>query len=302
MITRLRGGSIAAMLVGLVLALSASAATNPVPVANWYWTMAVSNKSPNTLVLGTSSGLYRSTNGGKTWTPAGLSTVNVTSVVQDGSTVLAAGVAANPKAAPVVATKGIYAPSPGKGVFAKSTNGGTAWTVVHPGGLGTTGIQALAVDPSDAQTVYAVLTNGKVYRSTNGAASFQFFSSKAGAHPWALATGQSGDFVAGDMTSGNYLSANAKSWQKTAFTDPDGSHMVMEYAVQPGDLQHLLMTSYGVLSSTDGGKTWTTSLKSKTMFGPIAFAPSSPSVAYAVGWDHSLWRTSNGGSTWTQVS
>jgi hypothetical protein len=302
MITRLRGAAIAATLVALVLALSASAATAPVPIANWYWTMAVSNKSPNTLVLGTSSGLYRSTNGGKTWVPAGLSTVNVTSVVQDGSKVLAAGVVANPKAAPVVATKGIYAPLPGKGVFAVSTNGGTVWKVVHPSGLGATGIQALSVDPSNAQTVYAVLTNGKVYRSTDGAGSFQFFSSKAGAHPWALATGQSGSFVAGDMTTGNYLSTDAKSWQKTAFTDPDGSHMVMEYAVQPGELQHVLMTSYGVLSSSDGGKTWTTSLKSKTMFGPIAFAPSSPSVAYAVGWDHSLWRTSNAGTTWTQVS
>ena len=122
------------MLVALVLSLSASAATGPVPIANWYWTMAVNNKSPNTLVLGTSSGLYRSTNGGKTWTPAGLSTVNVTSVVQDGSTVFAAGVVANPKAAPVVATKGIYAPLPGKGVFAESTNGGTVWKVVHPAG------------------------------------------------------------------------------------------------------------------------------------------------------------------------
>jgi photosystem II stability/assembly factor-like uncharacterized protein len=302
MISRLRGAAIGAIFVALMTALSASAATNPVPVANWYWTMAVSNKNPNTLVLGTSSGLYRSTNGGKTWTPAGLSTDNVTSVVQVGSTLLAAGVTTNPKGSPVVATKGIYAPSPGKGVFAESTNGGTAWQSVRPSGLPATGVQALTVDPSNDQTVYAVLTDGKVYRSTNGGGSFQFFSSKAGAHPWALAAGQNGAFVAGDMTTGNYLSTNAKSWQKTAFVDPDGGHMVMEYAVQPGDLQHLLMTSYGVLSSTDGGKTWTTSLKSKTMFGPVAFAPSSPSVAYAVGWDHSLWRTSNAGTSWAQVS
>jgi photosystem II stability/assembly factor-like uncharacterized protein len=302
MIIRLSGATVTAAALVLVLALSASAASGPVPVANWYWTMAVSNKSPNTLVLGTSSGLYRSTNGGKTWTPAGLSTVNVTSVVQDGSVLLAGGVTSNPKAGPVVATKGIYAPSPGKGVLAKSTNGGTAWQVVHPSGLPATGIQALAVDPSSAQTVYAVLTSGAIYRSTDGGGSFQFYSSKAGAHPWALAAGQTGAFVAGDMTTGNYLSSNAKSWQKTMFVDPNGSHMVMEYAVQPGDLQHLLMTSYGVLSSTDGGKTWTPSLKSKVMFGPVAFAPSSPSVAYAVGWDHSLWRTSNAGSTWTQVA
>jgi photosystem II stability/assembly factor-like uncharacterized protein len=301
MISRLFRIVIVAALSALVLAVSASAATGPVPVANWYWTMAVSPTSPMTLVLGTSSGLYRSTDGGKTWSSAGLATDNVTSVVALGSTFLAGGVTANPQAGGVVAKHGIYAPAPGKGVLAKSTNGGTVWNIVHPSGLPTTGVQALVLDPANAQTVYAVLTNGDVYRSTDGAATFARFSSKAGAHPWALAAVQNA-FVAGDMTTGNYLSTDAKTWQKTSFVDPDGGHMVMEYALQPGTTQHLLMTSYGVLSSTDGGKTWTVSLKSKVMFGPVAFSPSSPKVAYAVGWDHSLWRTANGGGSWQQIS
>jgi photosystem II stability/assembly factor-like uncharacterized protein len=162
-------------------------------------------------------------------------------------------------------------------------------------------VQALAVDPSNVQVVYAVLRSGAVYRSTDAAASFRLVTAKIGGTPWALAILARSSFVAGDMTTGAYLSTNAASWQHTTFTDPRGSHMVMEYAVQPGALNHVLMTSYGVLSSTDGGKTWRPSLKSKVMFGPVAFSPNTPAVAYAVGFDHSLWRTDNAGGTWTQV-
>jgi photosystem II stability/assembly factor-like uncharacterized protein len=125
---------------------------------------------------------------------------------------------------------------------------------------------------------------------------------KIGGTPWALAIAAGGRFVAGDMTTGAYLSSNGTAWEPTPFSDPRGGKMVMEYAVQPGDASHLLMTSYGVLSSADGGKTWEPSLKSSVMFGPVAFAPSAPDVAYAVGWDHSLWRTGDAGKTWSRVA
>jgi photosystem II stability/assembly factor-like uncharacterized protein len=61
------------------------------------------------------------------------------------------------------------------------------------------------------------------------------------------------------------------------------------------------MTSYGVLLSTDGGKTWHPVLKTKVMFGPVAWAANT-TVAYAVGFDQSIWRTDNGGQTWTKVA
>jgi photosystem II stability/assembly factor-like uncharacterized protein len=37
------------------------------------------------------------------------------------------------------------------------------------------------------------------------------------------------------------------------------------------------------------------------MFGPVAWAASKPDLAYAVGFDSSLWRTTDGGSSWTEV-
>ena len=79
--------------------------------------------------------------------------------------------------------------------------------------------------------------------------------------------------------------------------------MVMEYAVQPSDSTRVLMTGIGVEMSTDSGKTWHVALKSNVMFGPVAWAPTRSDVAYAIGVDdHSLWRSDNGGKSWTKVS
>jgi photosystem II stability/assembly factor-like uncharacterized protein len=104
------------------------------------------------------------------------------------------------------------------------------------------------------------------------------------------------------MTTGSYVSADGKSWTRTPFTDSRGSKMAMEYAVQPGDPAHVLMSAYGVESSNDGGKTWQPVLHSKVMFGPTAWAPGDAKVAYAVGFDRSLWRSGDGGATWRKVS
>ena len=150
--------------------------------------------------------------------------------------------------------------------------------------------------------LYALLNNGKLYRSTDGARSFRLVSQKIGAPPWALAVAQSGHLVAGDMDSGGFLSTNGKVWQKTPFVDSRGGKMVMEYAVQPTDTAHVLMTSVGIESSSDGGKTWHLALKSNVMFGPVAWAPSASDVAYAIGFDRSFWRSDDGGKTWAKVS
>jgi photosystem II stability/assembly factor-like uncharacterized protein len=274
-------------------------AAGQVPYAPWYWTMAVSPTDPNTLVLGTSSGLYRSTDGAKTWKQVGPLNVNVTSVVESGNTLFAGGV---PGPNPVIRNgKGRTAPN-GPAVFTSSADGGKTWKLLHPKGLADVTVQALAVDPAKAGTLYALLNDGKLYRSTDGARTFQLVNPRIGASPWALAVTQGGHFVAGDMDNGGFASENGKAWQKTTFTDSRGGRMVMEYAVQPSDTSHVLMTSVGIELSTDGGKSWQLALKSPVMFGPVAWAPQSSDVAYAIGFDRSFWRSSDGGKTWAKVS
>ncbi len=99
-------------------------------------------------------GVRKSTDGGQTWTSAGMSDIRVEALVADPlvpQTLYAgaAGGAAN-----------------GRGVF-KSTDGGASWTLV---GLGDYGIGDLIVDPSVPATVYA--SAGSLYKSTDSGQSW----------------------------------------------------------------------------------------------------------------------------------
>jgi len=270
-----------------------------VPYAPWYWTMVVSPTDPNVVLVGTSSGVYRSSDGAKTWHPTGPQNVNTTSLVQAGDAIFMGGV---PGPNPVIRKgKGRTAPD-GPAVLGESTDGGKTFKLLHPQGLSNVTIQALAVDPAAAGTIYALLNDGRLFRSTDSARSFRLVTTKLGISPWALAVTQGNHFVGGDMDSGGFSSANGTAWQRTPFKDSRGGTMVMEYAVAPTEAADVLMTSVGIERSTDGGKTWQLALKSNVMFGPVAWAPKQSKIAYAIGFDRSFWRSDDGGQTWKQVS
>ena len=157
LVSRSTGSNTAATTATVVSSTSGTA-----PSAMWYWTMTVSPSDPNLLVLATSDGLYRSTDGGKTWQSTGPKGFNATSVVQNGDKLLAAGVHTGAVASPVVSTGKARSPATGPGLVVTSSDGGKTWTQVHPNGLPSSGLQALATDP-DGKTLYAVLTNGRFY-------------------------------------------------------------------------------------------------------------------------------------------
>jgi len=295
LVSRSTGSNTAATTATVVSSTSGTA-----PSAMWYWTMTVSPSDPNQLVLATSGGLYLSTDGGKTWQSTGPKGFNATSVVQNGDKLLAAGVHTGAVASPVVTTGRARAAGPGPGLVVASSDGGKSWTPVHPKGLPGSGLQALATD-SEGKTLYAVLTNGRFYTSTDGGETFKLAAAKLGIPPWAIAVTQGNRFVGGDMDTGAYSSPNGTNWQRTPFKDSRGGNMVMEYAVKPSDSATVLMSAFGVEVSSDGGKTWHPALKSNVMFGPVAWSASSKDTAYAVGFDGSVWKTDDAGKTWTKV-
>lgn len=125
--------------------------------------------NPDLIVASTTLGMYRSLNGADTWTPAD------------------AGLPAQATASALIfspaAPNTVYAgirTSGGSlhGVYV-SIDGGANWSAANAG-FATAEIRALAVDPTNAQVVYAAASNLGLLKSTNGGASWSQLDWSAG--------------------------------------------------------------------------------------------------------------------------
>jgi photosystem II stability/assembly factor-like uncharacterized protein len=185
-----------------------------------------------------------------------------------------------------------YAGAAGGGVW-KSTNGGQSWASVFDD-TGVAAIGAVTIDPNDSNTVWAgtgesnprndVMTGDGVYKSTDGA-----------------------------KTWGHVLPLEA-SLISAVLVDPRNSAHVLVGSM--GDA-FADSTQRGVYRTIDGGKTW-----SKVLYvGPssgisdMVADPSDPNVVYAGMWQFrrtpwsidsggpldGLYRSADGGATWTEV-
>ncbi len=126
--------------------------SHPIYGWNYYtivWALAIDPLNPNTIYAGTADGIYKSTNGAGTWSPAknGLPGYGIFSIVIDPQ---------NPQT--------IYAGGVG-GVY-KTTNGGGSWKTINKGFADSSPwVNALAIDPLNPSTLYAG-ANG-VYKTTD---------------------------------------------------------------------------------------------------------------------------------------
>ncbi len=196
-----------------------------------------------TAYLGADRGVFKTTNAGATWT--------LTSYPDPYVNVLALA----PSNTQVVYAIG--------GPGARSADGGVSWTACAPPGLAPPVIPyAIAVDPSDPNTVYVGYYGNGFLKSTDGCATWTPINN-------GIMAGADGRGIAIDPTNPQTI------YGATAFG--------------------------GLVKSTDGGASWT-KIGVGAVMSPylVAVAPSSPTTLYVA--SDGVRRSLDGGATWTAVN
>jgi len=225
--------------------------------------VAVDPRNPRNVWVGTGEswmrnsvsvgdGIYKSTDGGETWTHVGLpESEHIAAVIvdpRDGDTVYAC-----------VPGK-LWSDSPERGVY-RTTDGGKTWTLTLRGGNLSTGCASLALDPAQPERLYAGMWD---FRRRG----------------WTFRSG--GESAAAPSASGLYTSDDGgASWTEISASANPGfpaqPHGRIAVAVAPSDPKVVYAFVEGVESalfrSDDGGRTWDKRDKSQNMvWRPFYFA------------------------------
>lgn len=227
------------------------------------------------------TGVYRSTDRGASWQPVGL---------RDSGTIGAIVVdPRDPRRVLVAANGSLYSPGGDRGVYL-STDAGATWRRVLDVPNEFTGAVDVQLDPTDADRVYAVLWDHRrtpsqrsyggvgsgVYRSTDGGAGWQRLGDglpaagpDVGRIGLGVAVSEPGRLYAVVIDAaggfaGFYTSADSgSSWTRlpdaVALKDAQSSYgwWFGKVWVDPRDATHLHVAGVSLLTSTDGGRSWT---------------------------------------------
>jgi photosystem II stability/assembly factor-like uncharacterized protein len=159
-----------------------------------------------------------------------------------------------------------------------STTGG-AWNLLGPSNIGGRVVD-MALDPAHPDTLYIATASGGLWRSTDLGATF--------APAWPADLTQAMGAVA--------AASNGTLYVGTGEANPGGGS--------------LTYTGTGLYRSTDGGATWTSiGLADSGAIGHIAIDPRNPERLFVAatgslfnpGGDRGVYRSDNGGESWTRV-
>lgn len=182
----------------------------------------------------------------------------------------------------------VFIGSAGGGIW-KTTNGGTSWSSVNTD-LNVLGVPTITFHPTSSSIILA--GTGEVYRTNN---------SNIGYNVWKAR----GTYGIGIIRSANGGASWTQVFNKN-FSDLFG---VLKIKFDPNNPNNVYAcTTAGVYKSTDAGATWgTTPILNKIYTSDIAINPSNSnimvvSVGNLVDADKGIYRTTNGGSSWTKIT
>ncbi len=248
-----------------------------------YWVGTGESWTRNSVSIG--DGVYKTTDGGDTWSNVGLpNSERIAKIVVDSK---------DGKIVYVCATGRLWSDSPDRGVY-KTTDGGLSWSLVLKGPNLSTGCASLAMDPSDPNHLFAGLwdfrrkgwtfrSGGETPASPSGSGLFQ---SDDGGTTWTKL----------DAASAKGLPA--QPWGRIALAiAPSNPKIVYAFIESPRS---------ALFRSDDGGKTWGERDRSAQMVGrPFYFAnlivdPKNPDHLFKT--DFGLIASDDGGKSFAGVA
>jgi photosystem II stability/assembly factor-like uncharacterized protein len=263
-----RGGIFECVILLLVVAMSALSLYCAIPVlagesgtdqeGGTIGPLAISPADPLTIYAGSYDGVWKSVNGGTTWTTA-----------NSGFTKRIIALAVSP-----VNSEIVYAGTYDSSIF-KTTDGGTSWTKINSG-LTVTNIQCFVINPVNRDNIYAGTNagggpgrrylNGGVYKSTDGGKSWtQTNSGLPTVHVRSLAIDPISPqtVYAGTFDKGIFKSTNGgASWTPVNYLPAYqfvSANEITSIAIDPVSPQIIYAGTVtgGVFRTSDGGKSWT---------------------------------------------
>jgi photosystem II stability/assembly factor-like uncharacterized protein len=237
----------------------------------------VDPQDPDRLLVGVHGGLYRSSDGGRSWTLAALDGDDAMNVV---------GAA---DAGPLWVA--------GHDVLERSEDRGRRFDPVRPAGLPGLDLHGYAVRDGRPQEIYAAVAGEGLFRSTDGGQSFAVASRAFGPSVFGMAIRGDGRIFAADPSQGLLVSEDGGR----SFDLPIRGEGFVSVAIEQGRPGLVLVGGGpGVYLSRDGGRSYAKSPVDHAV-AAVATAPSDRRRVYAVGTDGLVFVSRDRAQTWSTV-
>lgn len=269
------------------------------PLLNQADDAAIAPENPDTLYVA-SNDIYKTTNGGSTWTQVdnGIGMVEG-GLQQDGISYVSVDPVNDGTAYAVGLNTGLY----------KTINGGQSWSTINTGLTSLISSNAvfgeIAVDPVNPQVLYVTVliqnssnSSEGIYTSTNGGG--QWTASITNVLATDVVVDPNNDaHVLAVINYQVYASSNSGGTWAPLASSPSGVQLLR---INPKNSQNLIASGGGAIYfSTDGGTSWTLGASNASFYiEDIAIDPVTPANLYVSTSAFGLYKSTDGGQTITE--